>query len=154
MVQEYCEEMYLPAEARHRHLADDGHAHGRALAQWMQHLRAHWGEIRFESIDSDAHDGLTVQTDVDVRAQIHLGALTPDDVTVEVSLGTIEPDGTVSRSESAAMEGSATEREGVYAYEGTIRCQQSGLHGYSLRILPKHADLSHPYIPGLVIWSP
>ena len=154
MVQEYCEELYLPAEARYRHLAADECAHGRALAQWMQHLRSHWGGIRFESIESDAHDGLTVETDIGVRANIHLSELTPDDVTVEISFGTIRPDGTINRSESAAMEGKATEREGVYAYEGTIRCGQSGLHGYSLRILPRHEDLSHPHIPGLVIWSP
>jgi len=46
MVQRYCEELYLPAEVRYRHLAADGFAHGRDLAQWKQHLRAHWGGAR------------------------------------------------------------------------------------------------------------
>jgi len=154
MVQEYCEKLYLSAEARYRHLAEDSFDAGRNLAEWKQHLRAHWGEIRFENIESDAHDGMTVEADIHVRARIRLGALTPEDVSVEVSYGTIRPDGTVNRTNTVCMEGTATDEKGIYAYEGTIRCDKSGLHGYSLRILPNHEDLCHPHMPGLVIWSP
>lgn len=29
----------------------------------------------------------------------------------------------------------------------------SGLHGYTVRVVPKHADLTTPFLPGLIVWA-
>jgi len=29
----------------------------------------------------------------------------------------------------------------------------SGLHGYTVRVVPKHADLTSPFLPGLIVWA-
>jgi len=42
---------------------------------------------------------------------------------------------------------------GGYIFVAAIHSVRSGLHGYALRILPYHADLSCPHLPGFVIWS-
>jgi starch phosphorylase len=45
-------------------------------------------------------------------------------------------------------------REGnAWLYSGVIPFQASGQHGFAVRILPKNADLSNPYEPGLLTWG-
>ncbi len=46
-----------------------------------------------------------------------------------------------------------TEAGSVWTYEGAIPCQTSGLHGYSVRVVPSHPDLPHPFDTGLVTWA-
>ncbi len=48
---------------------------------------------------------------------------------------------------------SANASDGVYTYTGAIPCRSSGLHGYSVRVVPRHPDLANPYQPGLVTWA-
>ena len=31
--------------------------------------------------------------------------------------------------------------------------RSSGMHGYTVRILPRHEHLSSPYLPGLITWA-
>ena len=38
-------------------------------------------------------------------------------------------------------------------YVGKVPCFASGQFGFSVRVLPKHADLPHPFEPGLVTWG-
>jgi len=34
-----------------------------------------------------------------------------------------------------------------------VACESTGQHGYSVRVLPCHEGLVHPFIPGLVRWA-
>jgi glycogen phosphorylase len=39
-------------------------------------------------------------------------------------------------------------------YEAAVPpCSMSGLHGYTVRVLPCHPDLKAPFIPGLITWA-
>lgn len=38
-------------------------------------------------------------------------------------------------------------------FTGSIRSQRSGLHGYTVRISPRHPDLSESHVAELAIWS-
>ena len=40
-----------------------------------------------------------------------------------------------------------------YIFICRVPCQKSGLHGYTLRILPKNAALFNPYELGLIKWE-
>jgi starch phosphorylase len=42
---------------------------------------------------------------------------------------------------------------GNWVYQGTIACRASGQHGFAVRVLPRHGDLSNPFEPGLVTWG-
>ena len=42
---------------------------------------------------------------------------------------------------------------GVWVFQGTIPCRASGQHGYTVRVLPRHADLASPFEPGLICWG-
>jgi starch phosphorylase len=38
-------------------------------------------------------------------------------------------------------------------FAGTVPCTASGQFGFSVRVLPKHRLLPHPFEPGLVTWG-
>ena len=43
--------------------------------------------------------------------------------------------------------------KGVALFVGQVRCQNSGLHGYTVRVLPRHEDLANPFEPRLIVWG-
>ena len=38
-------------------------------------------------------------------------------------------------------------------YCAKVTCDRTGRQGFTVRILPKHPGLVHPFIPGLVKWG-
>jgi len=38
-------------------------------------------------------------------------------------------------------------------FSGKVPCHSSGQFGFSVRVLPKHANLPHAFEPGLVTWG-
>jgi starch phosphorylase len=42
---------------------------------------------------------------------------------------------------------------GSVTFAGTVPCTASGQFGFSVRVLPKHRLLPHPFEPGLVTWG-
>ncbi|MEZ4229155.1 MAG: alpha-glucan family phosphorylase [Polyangiaceae bacterium] len=51
MIQDYADQYYVPAHLHSQRLASDGFKAGRALCQYLDTLRANWGQVRVE----DAH---------------------------------------------------------------------------------------------------
>jgi starch phosphorylase len=44
--------------------------------------------------------------------------------------------------------------DGYQRFEVNIAaCHKSGLHGFSIRVLPFHPDLQTPFVPGLIAWA-
>jgi starch phosphorylase len=41
----------------------------------------------------------------------------------------------------------------MVVFEGRVPCRSSGQYGYTVRVLPKHANLANPFEPGLVAWG-
>jgi starch phosphorylase len=87
MVREYATELYLPAAAASRRLADGaGFGPARELAAWKQRVVRAWSQVRVEHVESAAA-GQALGSALTVRVVVALGELTPDDVAVEVVYG-------------------------------------------------------------------
>jgi starch phosphorylase len=44
--------------------------------------------------------------------------------------------------------------EGLCIFEAAaVPCCRSGLHGYTVRVLPYHADEAKAFLPGLITWA-
>ena len=39
------------------------------------------------------------------------------------------------------------------SFSGSVPCRSSGQFGFSVRVLPKHANLHHSFEPRLVTWG-
>ncbi|MDX2149433.1 MAG: alpha-glucan family phosphorylase [Bryobacteraceae bacterium] len=155
MVEEYCERFYLPAYARQCELSAHGADRARALGEWMHRVRVAWPEVAVLSVDGGLPPSVAVNTKLGLKARIRLGALSPGDVAVEAYVGPLRPDGSFDQPAALPMDAVAQCSEGVYLYEArSIECKGSGLHGLTVRVLPYHADLVQPFLPGLITWAP
>jgi starch phosphorylase len=154
MVGEYMERFYMPAATRYRQLAADGMARARALATWKARVREGWPQVRIEAVETEALTDLQAGQAFRVRARVHLGALTPDDVAVELYLGRVDAAGEIVEAEATPMQFLGPDGEGSHLFEvKAVSCGKSGLHGYTMRVLPNHPDLSTPFLPGLIVWA-
>jgi starch phosphorylase len=80
--------------------------------------------------------------------------LAPDDVRVEFYMGRVAANGEVLGGEATAMDFVEQAEQGESVYESSaVSCHQSGLHGYTVRVLPHHRDLLSPFVPGLIAWA-
>ncbi len=153
MLQQYLDQLYTPAMERYAHLDADGARAARELAQWQQRLQAAWGGIHLVEIASSARDDVTVRDEIEFRARLQLGALTPDDVCVQVCLGRTGATGAIEAFDAIDMAYQGADDGGHSLYQVRARFAESGLSGFTVRVLPHHPDLATPHIPGLVLWA-
>ena len=154
MVREYTERFYLPAADRYRELTANEMTRARALADWRTRVQEAWSQVRLEAMDTGPATPLRVGDEFQVPARVHLGVLTPDDVTVELCLGRMDADGEIVHPKSTSMQLAGPDGERSYLYETSVVAYPgSGLHGYAIRVLPSHPDLTTPFLPGLIVWA-
>ena len=150
MVREYVTDLYVPLADRARVLAADDHARARALSAWRERIDGSWSGVRVVSVTAD--DSVTaVGARRDVRAEVDLGALRADDVRVEVVHGAVDADGRITGVliEPMTLDGG---HSGAARYHARFRCARSGEFGFTVRIVPLHADLLSVADTGRAVW--
>jgi starch phosphorylase len=153
MVSEYATRGYFPASDRHSKLTADQFAPAKDLADWKANLFEHWYDIKIEAVDISEPVDVKVNQAIAVKASLHLASLSPNDVQVELYQGTIDADGEIVNGVPVVMEWQESDSQGRSLYTGTIAYSASGLQGLSLRILPRHHNLSNPFALGLILWA-
>jgi glycogen phosphorylase len=153
MVQEYANRMYVPAAKRWRHFSGSRFSGAKALSQWKRELAKRWGHIRVEKVEATDSAELPVGGRVEVRAHVRLGDVKPEHVAVELYHGRIDTHGHLVEGNSEPMACEKNLENGTYVYHGQIPCHTSGQHGYAVRVVPQHPDLTHKYDTGLILWS-
>jgi starch phosphorylase len=153
MVAEYTEKFYVPARTSLRVLQDDDVTGGRALTAWVAKVRSNWNMVSVDHVDVDVTKRVYVRQSIPVTAYVRLGDLTSDDVAVDLYLGLMDVTHTLERGRIVPLEWQAQRSDGTHVYAGELRCETSGLHGFSVRVLPQHEHLIDPYSLGLVYWK-
>ena len=88
-----------------------------------------------------------------MKAKVDLATLTNNDVQVELYQGAIDANGEIVNAVPVVMNYQGEDIGGLGIYTVDITYTTSGLQGLSLRVLPKHKDLSSPYEPRLIAWA-
>jgi starch phosphorylase len=154
MVREYTERFYLPAAERQRQLTADGMARARSLAAWKERVRDQWPKVRIKSVTAGSLEGIQVNSEIKAQTEVSLGALTPDDVSVELYVGLVDADGEITGARAIQMRPVSDGGAGHYRFEvSSVACRRSGLHGFTVRALPRHPDLIESFLPGLIVWA-
>jgi len=89
-----------------------------------------------------------------VSAVVSLGSLTPDDVAVQLIFGPVGPNDEITAPAVVTMDlvgegpGPAT-----YRYVCTFCAEQAGRYGFTVRVIPAHADLGTPVEMGRAAWA-
>jgi starch phosphorylase len=88
-----------------------------------------------------------------VTAKIELGPLVPEEVLIELYHGSVSNQ-TNEIENSRRSEMKAVAHEGsVFSYQVKVECVDTGMQGHTVRILPKHGALVHPYRSGFIKWA-
>ena len=152
MMIEYVERLYRPADRRFHHLSENEFGRAKALAEWKVRVHQHWPEVKVLGLETNAGEQLAVGAELEVRASVGLGQLSPDDVAVEIYDGALDAEQDIRQGRATPMSFVGVEK-GVALFVGQVRCQNSGLHGYTVRVLPRHEDLANPFEPRLIVWG-
>ena len=154
MVQEYTEQFYLPGAELYERVTADEMAGAKALAAWKTRVQSGWSQVRVEEVETESFRELQVGDKFDARARVHLGSLTPEDVRVELYLGRVDADDNLEEAEATPMQPVGSDKAGSHLFEArSVTCFASGRHGYTIRVLPYHPDLTTLFLPGMIVWA-
>jgi glycogen phosphorylase len=157
MVEEYAERCYIPSHRRYTRLSTEHLRAAKELAAWRRRMMSDWRQVRVESVEAPAGEMHRVGSVFPVRVKVNLGSLAPDDVEVQLCHGVLDSMGeipepralTLHPDSDAALNGQPR----TVMFSGKVPCHASGQFGFSVRVLPKHANLPHAFEPGLVTWG-
>ncbi|MBW4577048.1 MAG: alpha-glucan family phosphorylase [Aphanothece sp. CMT-3BRIN-NPC111] len=153
MVRDYAVRAYFPACDRYYAMTADNYAPAKELAAWKARMFEHWYNIKIESIDVSEPAQIKVNQVVSVKARINLAGLAPKDVQVELYQGQVNADGDIVNGTTVVMEHQGEDQQSCSIYTADIIYTASGSQGLSLRVLPKHENLSSPHELGLISWA-
>ncbi len=152
MLLQYADTFYAPAVRNARTFSAKGYAQSKEVSAYLARLRAHWAELRIEELSSDAAPILTIGNTISVKARIFLAGLSAEDLGVELYYGALSSKGEIE--DPRRMEMAPCGGEGNTAlYCAQVACDRTGRQGFTIRILPRHDTLVHPFLPGLVKWG-
>ena len=153
MLMDYYSQFYAPAMKNYRRLAKDNYAESRSLAAYFAKLNAGWNGIRIVSVESNAKPVMQRGDSLTVVAHLDLGSLSPNDLLVELYHGTVSNQNTtINHARKAQMRDTGHEGT-LFRYQVRVECIDTGMQGHTVRILPSHKSLVHPYRPGLIRWA-
>ncbi len=142
MVQQYVDDLYLPAVARAARLRDNGAARARRLAGTLDRVRAAWSGVSVR-IARTERDGATAS----FVLEANLGELRTGDVTVDLW---VMPDRTAAFPIAARL----AESDGALAtYLATVRGEAMDEARFAARVLPRVEDAPSRFLAGLIAWS-
>ncbi len=153
MMKEYTEQFYVKAHRDFRKLVENDMARAAEVSKWLRRMRKDWPYIEVERVEADANGDLKVGADFGVRAVVKLGDIAPECVDVQVYYGHLDPSGAIVSGRVSPMAVQESASNGAYLFRGRIPCETSGQHAFSIRILPKHPDLSCVYETRLIRWA-
>jgi starch phosphorylase len=123
------------------------------MAAWKQDLQRAWAGVHIDSVDAESPEKVQVGDELKVKALVQLNALKTTDVSVQIYHGQINSYGDITDGEVCPMSFTGQSKGTLTPFEGTIKYFKSGRHGFTVRILPHHEDLSSPFETGLVHWA-
>jgi len=155
MVQEYAERLYTPAEKAHEEFARDDCKAAVALSQWKARIRKDWAQVRVHDVqigNEDRHN-ILVGDSLQVSAQVHLGAVDPKHVCVEAYHGGADNDQVRNPAVTPLYQSDQHDGGGNYHYYGSVPAAESGMYGFSVRVVPTHPHLMQRHELRLITWS-
>jgi len=153
MVQEYTDRFYKAATDRRNAMKENNRERSKALAEWKEKARACWPNVKFVSTTSGPLEGLAYGSSLEVETELGLDQLTPDDVNVEIYYGGLDPYGRIVDGNSSHMELAGPAKDGIFKFKGSIVCDKTGQMGFTVRVIPMHADLAQKHETALITWG-
>lgn len=151
MVADYVRDLYLPAAAAGAALNGPEFAGAAELAAWKRRMRAGWGAVRVDHVESSGlGDSPQVGEVLHVGAYVSLGDLDPEDVDVQVVHGRVSENDELTNLRTESLRHVESYEGGRHHFAGDVVLRRTGPFGYTVRVLPRHAHLASVAETGLV----
>ena len=162
MVNEYVDNVYLPAARQGRKLRSDEYAKAGILANWKTKVDSAWREVQVRSFITPPAQ-LQYGQPVAMQVAVQLGGLEPQDVTVELLLSRkvyhpaiyaqwSQDEMDVERLSYKFKPEYALQDTGEYLYAINFNPDWCGGLSYKVRIYPHHESLAHDFEMGMIKW--
>lgn len=152
MIREYALRTYFPATLRFADWLSKDAARAKKISEWKRKTESEWKNVRIENVETQIPETVRVGDDMVINATVDLGALVPADVSVQIYHGQIDAYNNIMDADISTMT-PGKQTDGRYLYTGHIKYSSSGRHGFTVRVLPHHEDLSSPFETGLIQWA-
>ncbi|MDR0388360.1 MAG: alpha-glucan family phosphorylase [Treponema sp.] len=153
MLMDYSNNFYFPALKNYRRMTKDDYAEAKSIAAYLNKLKQAWDSLKIVRIESNAKPVMQRGDPLLVTAYLELGGLLPDELRIELYHGSVSTH-TREIVNARMTEMKAAGQEGdLYRYHVKVECADTGWQGHTVRILPKHSALVHPYRTGFVKWA-
>ena len=150
MVSDYVDTLYVPAAESSRTLNHD-YAGAQDLATWKARVRAGWGDVAVEHVDSEGvGDSPEVGATMTVHAFVSLGSLSPEDVEVQVVHGRVRDEDVMTVAGTVPLKATESYEANRHRFDGTVTLATSGSFGYTVRVVPRNNRLASIAEMGLV----
>ncbi len=151
MIEEYMTDYYFQAGVAHAILGENKFARARELRDWKQKIRNTWSKVKVLDVSTPQGEKVSLGQDLVVNALLDLGGLRPDEVVVDLCHGAIDVDGNnLTQREITTMNSAGEISQNVWRFTGKIPCDETGIYGYSIRVLPFHPYLFNLFSMSLV----
>jgi starch phosphorylase len=119
----------------------------------MAKIKDAWSSLKILKVESNARPVMQRGDSLTVTAYVELAGLKPDEVQVELYHGAVSNQ-SKDIDNARRTEMKAQNQEGsAWIYQVRIECADTGQQGHTVRILPKHEALIHPYRTGFIKWA-
>jgi glycogen phosphorylase len=154
MVKEYAERLYIPAANSSENLLSNNCSAATDLSKWKAKMRKDWTQVRIHDVRVGNQDqqNIPVGESLKLSARVQLGAVDPRHVRVEAYHGEVE-NGGVKNPAITVLNEAGPNGDGSYVYEGSVPASESGAYGFSVRVVPTHANLVQDHELRLITWS-
>ncbi len=155
MLIEYHEQFYSKALENYKKVTADKDKRPKEVAAYLEKLNAAWNQVSVVELTDPGHPELHVGENLEISADINLGPLSPEEIRVEAYFGRINSQGGIDAPQTTEMKprDGQDAKTGTLHYVARVPCVTAGRQGYSVRILPKHPELTHNLVPGYVKWA-
>ena len=153
MVEQYTERCYVPSARRAVKLTADHLRAAKELAGWRRRVLADWHQVKVESVDAPTNELMRVGGSFPVKVRVRLGPFRPEEVEVQLCLGVLDAMGELAEPKALPLSANGSVTTDGVLFTGEVPCRSSGQFGFSVRVLPRHANLPHLFEPGLVTWG-
>jgi starch phosphorylase len=153
MLMDYSNKFYFPALKNYRRMIKDDYTEAKSLAAYLNKLKQSWDALKIVRIESNAKPVMQRGDPLTVTAYLELGSISPDELCIELYHGSVSTQ-TRDIVNARLAEMKFVSQEGdVCRYQVKVECIDTGWQGHTVRVLPKHNALVHPYRTGFVKWA-
>jgi glycogen phosphorylase len=139
MVEEYMNNLYLPAHRQWLKSSANNFAEARQKTGWDQRIQDAWGRVKFIEVGTDIEKTIVNGSSLPLKTTVDLAGLRPSEVRVEAVIGKIGVTGQLEKAQVVSL--AAVEQCGdAYVFGSEYPVQLTGRIGFSLRISPNHFE--------------